>query len=707
MLVPTADGPPPEPPPPNGRPPGWVLTGIVVLAAVTAVAVAVTRDDQPPTEEQVPAPVDPTLPMQQWDLVIFPGAGVFVDLAVGPSGAVAVTAAGTDWMAPNSPSHVWASDAEFDSWNWVDVEESPNAAITSVVIRGETIMAAGRLHTGNPTPALWSGTPDTGLSIIDEPFPAPGRLDLIRDLDGLLVVVGAPFDPSLGPTNSIVLRGSPGEWTDITPKGSTEINEVFSTRSEWIAAGTAESRRPAIWHSPDQGDNWSERPVMIDAPATVTDVTQVGDEIFAIARLNPTTSPASLLLRFLNDSWHPVGEPRTLSIEWISPVRGELIGGPGPASRGGPDAPYLWRHQGDGRWAMVLMQRSRGEDQFPTTFTAASDQIVAGTVIGQPALWMPANDTTPTIQTPVSSRQWERVAILPPDSIHATVLSDGRIVATVWPPGSIEEDGMQILISEDGVDWQSLPLPAGLLYGGVQPVGDWLVLVGATESVVVAGLMDESGFVELAEVDGRQLVAVDTEDDRVIVYVRVADSTSRVEIPIDPTGAIKTKALPWDPIFIHAFDDGLVVGGESETMVWPGQNLQVSTDAGVTWTKLDVEPWSVYPFGSDVIVSGEPRQTMYRLTLDPITLDPIDLPPEMLAVRDGWGLAGWAGGLAAFDPAGRILLLPELGAEVVTLELSPATGFDGIFVFGTGNGRDVMAMEQGERVLYRWTGQIP
>lgn len=679
---------------------------IVALVVAAAAAVTATRDDQPSVAEQIPAPVDPTVGMEQWELTVFPGAGVFIDLATGPAGAVAVTAAGVDWAASDRSSHVWSSDAEFDRWSWVDVERSPDAAISSVALRGDIIFAAGTRHP-DLTPTLWSGTAETGLDIVDEPIASPGHLHLIRDLDDQLVVVGEPFDRSLSPTAPIVLRGSPSAWTEITPEGAVEVHEVIATESEWILAGMGERRRPAIWHSQDRGTTWTERPVMAEAPAIVTDVIQVGSEAFAVARLDPTTAPTSLLLRSEDDSWQPVGEPRTLTIHWLASIGDELIGGPGPVSRGAPHAPYLWRHAGDGRWTTVAMRQPDGQRESPTTFAAASDGLVVGTVTGQPAVWMPSPDSAPTISTPDGPQQWERVAVMPPGSIHGNVLPDGRTVAAIWPQGRLEAGAIQLLISDNGMDWRNLALPPDLSYGAIHLVGDELVLVGVNTFSTVVGTVDENEFVELAEVDGNQLVAVDTEDDEVILYVRVADSTSRVVIPIDPTGEVATEVLNWNPMFIHGFDDGLVVGGDgTENMVWPAAALQVSTDAGESWTELEVEPWTIYQFGPDVIVSGEPAQTPYRLSLDPLGLEPLELPAEMTAIQDGWGLTGWAGGLAALDPTGRILFLPELGAEVVTIEMSPATGFDGILMFPS-HGNHIVAAERGERVVYRWTGQIP
>lgn len=679
---------------------------IVALVAVAAMGITATRDDQEPVEEQVPAPIDPTLPMQQWDLTVFPGAGVFVDLATSTSRAVAVTAAGTDWAARDRSSHVWSSDAEFESWSWVDVEGSPDSAISSVALRGDIIFAAGTLHADNPAPTLWSGTAETGLEVIDEPFASPGYLSLIRDLDDQLVLVGEPFDPTLAATTPVVLRGSPGAWTEITPNRAFQVQEIVAVGSEWIMTGMTEERRPAIWHSQDQGTTWTERPVMAEEPATVTDVVQVGSEVFAMASLNPATAPTSLLLRFEADSWQPVGKPRTLTIHWLASIGGDLIAGPGPVSHGAPPVPYLWKHEGDGRWTAVTMRRSSGQPDSATSFAAAAEGLVVGTVSGQPALWMPSSDDGPTISTPEDRKQWERVAVMPPDSIHGYVLSDGRMVATIWPQGRLEAGEMQLLISDNGTDWSSLALPPDLQYGSIHLVGDQLVLIGVDAFSTVVGTVDENQFVELAEVDGNQMVSVDTEDEELILYVRLAYSTSRVVIPIDPDREVTAEVLDWNPMFIHGFDDGLVVGGASETGVWPAESLQVSTDAGASWTELDVEPWSIFQFGSDVVVSGDPAQTPFRLSLDPLGLEPLDLPDEMAAALDGRGLTGWAGGLAALDRSGRILFLSELGADVVEIEMSPATGFDGILMFPT-DGNHILATEHGERVVYRWTGASP
>lgn len=691
---------------------------ILALVAVAAAAIATTDDDdQALLDEQVPAPNDPTLSIQQWDLTIFPGAGVFVDLATGPTGTVALTAAGTDWANIRRPSHVWASDAELTTWSWVDVERSAEATITSVTLQGETIVAAGYLHADGFTPALWAGAPETGIRIIDEALPAVERLSLVRNLGGQLVVVGVPTQPSGLEGSARLLVGAPGDWTDITPQTAVDINEVISTGDKWIAVGQSESQRPGIWHSEDQGASWTERPPTVEAPATISDITIAGNQILAVARLNPLTSPTSQLLRLVGDSWRPAGEPRTLGLAWISPVGEALIGGPDPVGGRGPHVRYLWQHEGDGRWAPVSMRRTTREDEFPTTeqvfpttFATASDQLVAGSAIGQPAIWTAAGGGSPTIHTPADSERiqlWERVAVLPPDTHHATVLSDGTLVAMTWGPDVDGGSQPSVAISEDGTDWTTLPLPSDLRYVSVHLAGEELVFVGPTDFTVVVGLIDENEFVGLAEIDGTQLEAVDIDGDRAIIYVRVANTTSRTEIPLQPGGPVTTTDLNWDPLFILAFDDGVVVGGESETFNWPADALQVSTDAGETWTQLAVVPQSVHSFGPDLLVVsyGQPAET-YLLRVDPIGLDPIELL-DVLFDPSGRPVAGWAGGLAAYDPSGRIHVLQELGGPVATLEVSPATGFDGVFVFPAGEQGHIVAMEMGERVLYRWTGQVP
>ena len=674
-----------------------------LAALVSLVVVLVVGDGEEPTDEQLPPPAKPTTQLRNWSPVVLPGAGVFIDLASGPNGAVAVTAAGTDWAALRRSSHVWASDSALTSWTWVDVEGGPTAAITSVVWHGDTIIAAGYLHDDEVEPALWNGTAETGLRLVDTSLPAIERLRLVRQLDGVLAVIGVDAAGSEG--SDRLLIGSPDEWTDLTPPGAVEISEIVSTGEEWIAVGMSQSRRPGIWHSRDRGVSWMEQSLTVDLPATISDVTVAGAEVYAIARISPMTSPRSQLLRRAGDSWEALGDARTIGISWLASVQGRLFGGTGPPSRGDSSRPHLWEHQGEGRWTTVTMQLPGGHDFFPVTFAAATDHVVAGTVFGQPALWLGEIDGAPQLTGPLAPtdpRLWERIATLPPETIDAKVLAHGRIAATAWSP---DVAGLAILLlGEDGTTWNPLPLPPDFQYVRVLSVDDRLVIVGVTDATVVIGRVEGDEYVELAEVEGTQLEAIDVHDGNAIVYVRLAGTTTRTEVPILSDGPPRTAPLDWRPVFIQTFGNGVVAGGGSDTGNWPGDTLQVSTDAGATWTELEVSPTSVVAFGPELVVTTglEPMRT-YLVTLDPLRLDPVDLPPELIDTS-GRPMSAFAGGLATYDPSGVIHLLEDLDAMVTTLELSPATGFDGVFLFPASDDGHLMALESGEWVLYRWTG---
>ena len=59
-------------------------------------------------------------------------------------------------------------------------------------------------------------------------------------------------------------------------------------------------------------------------------------------------------------------------------------------------------------------------------------------------------------------------------------------------------------------------------------------------------------------------------------------------------------------------------------------------------------------------------------------------------------------GVATRQPDAGLLWLPALGADPVTIDVSPANGFNGAFLWPTDG--YVVASEGGEPVLYRWLG---
>jgi hypothetical protein len=65
----------------------------------------------------------------------------------------------------------------------------------------------------------------------------------------------------------------------------------------------------------------------------------------------------------------------------------------------------------------------------------------------------------------------------------------------------------------------------------------------------------------------------------------------------------------------------------------------------------------------------------------------------------------WADGLVIREP-GTFEYLAAIDAEPVMLELSPRTGFNGVFAIPAAGGH-VVTQEGEDWVLYRWTGRTP
>lgn len=734
IQVPTADGSPPASRPPV-RPSKWL---VLVLLVAGAVALAVLlRDETPPTDEptsqELVAVQGPSRTLDEWELTRFPGAGRFVDVASGSQGAVAAAhgTAGPLWMTssttpdgvdrstPVPRSTIWAFDPDSAAWRWMELEEGTRSAVSSVALDGETVLAAGTVHEDEVlTAALWSGPIEGSLAIVDRPFAEAGALDIVRVLDGRIVLVGRLTEEigrgtsPIPPGTSRVLTGTPGDWTDITPPGDdVVISEIISTGEEWIAVGGREGE-PAVWHSLDRGVEWDERRPVVEGTAFVTDVTMLGSDVFAMLRLTDPITTRTQLIRHMGSSWTPAGEPRTQDVRWIAPLGAELIGGSGPGPAGPRDS-YLWQYLTGGRWSVVEMA---GDDSphlgLPTLFTAATDEFLVGTVAGQPALWHPPGDSSQTVIAPQPSeedRLWERVAVLPGENPMPFVSNDVMIVMD-WPTvvtDPSEAPTPQVYTSVDGARWDSLELPANVSFATLEAIDAGMALVGHTPSGVVAGILKDAGFETLGEFEGR-LERFDADDDSLILFVRLDGAITRFEVPLDPNAEITETPLSWNATQLQVLDNGAIIGFESDNFQWPPEGLRVSTDGGKTWTAVDVEPWAVFSVGTEaVLLTGPSSPATYRLTFDPVELEPVTLPPE-LGIDTSHEVApfGWAGGLATHDAAGRIHWLDRLGGVPVTLDLSPITGFQGVFMFPS-DGRHVAALENGEWVLYRWTGRTP
>lgn len=708
------------------------LLALGVAAANALLTDSTTSDGEPPSQELVAAE-EPARPLEEWELTRFPGAGRFVDIAASAQGAVAAAYGGsgppiTSSMAPGEAvsfvpptprSMLWALDSNFAAWRWVDFEEASRSSISSVALDNSTVLAAGAVQEGDvPTAALWSGPIGRRLAIVDRPFAEAGTLDIVRVLNDRIVLVGrvteevgTGADP-IPPGTSRVLAGSPGDWTDITPPGAeVVISEIISTGDEWIAVGGREGE-PAIWHSLDRGVEWDERRPIVEGTAFVTDVTVLGSDVFAVVRLTEPITTRTQLVRHMGASWTPAGEPRTQDVRWIAPLGDELIGGSGPGLAGPRDS-YLWRYPSGGRWSVVeIVGDISPLLGLPTVFTASADEFLVGTVAGQPALWHPPSDSSQTVIAPrpaEEDRLWERVAVLPGENPMPFVSNDVMIVMD-WPTvvtDPSEAPTPRVYTSVDGADWDSLELPANVSFATLEAIDAGIALVGHTPSGVVAGILKDAGFATLGEFEGR-LERLAADDDSLILFVRLDGAITRFDVPLDPNAEITETALSWNAIQLQVLDNGAIIGFESDNFQLPPEATRVSTDGGITWKEVDVEPWAVFSVGTEaVLLTGPSPPVTYRMTFDPVGVEPITLPLE-LGIDPSREVApfGWAGGLASYDSAGRIHWLDRVGGIPVTLELSPVTGFNGVFMFPS-DGRHVVAVEDGGWVLYRWTGRTP
>ncbi|HSJ27148.1 MAG TPA: hypothetical protein VLB67_02990 [Acidimicrobiia bacterium] len=675
---------------------------IGLLVGLTAVSALLSEDDVPITAEMSPAPV-PSRPLSEWAVTHFPGEGSFVDVAVGDTGSVAIAHIGAAWSSGAGAPMVWAHDGS--EWRTLELEDSARARPVSVAFDGELVVVVGTVGDESPTATVWSGPLGGPLGIVDRPFASPGRLEVVRVLDGRLVIVGrltsTPFDPT---HTSRVLTGRPGDWTDITPPGSgVVVNEVMTTGQEWVAVGGS-GNRAAIWHSSDGGAAWSEVRPETDPGTMMTDVAAVGPDIYAIAR---QVDNDSRLLRHREGVWLPVGEPGSRAISWIGTVGGELVGGQVAAHRDRPHLPYLWRLLPTDRWAIVSMQNpEHATGGWTTVFAAAADDLLVGSSLGQPAIWHPSSVTTVTMpDVPDGIRQWELVATLPWPNTYVWV-EDDVLLAKGLSDDAERQPSPTAFVSEDGSTWEALPLPDDWTFSGMRRVAGKTVVVGSDQWDVAVGVLEDDGFRTLAAAPGR-LSGFDAHDDEVILYVRLASTTTRFTVPLNPELPVTETVLSWNPVNVMPLGDGLVLAAESVGDDWPPGALRVSVDGGRRWTAIDIRPWHVLRLGDEVvIVTGDPPQTSYRLVLDDdVGVEPVTLPDEFLGLGNSHlfqYLFDWAGGVATREVDAGLLWLPSLRADPVTIDVSPATGFNGAFLWPTDG--YVVASEGGEPVLYRWLG---
>jgi hypothetical protein len=702
-MVPTSDGLPPEPQPRVRRLPKWLLPAVAALLVLIAVVVAVgaflasedSSSDDPDTSQEGPVAEAPVRPMSGWELMYFPGAGAFVDVMEHPDATVALARTGTELAIAAVGSAVWSLDADNATWYAVELEGADRAAVYSVAMVGGDVLIAGSVGEESPTPTLWAGPAGGPFRIIDQPFSQTGFLYAIRHLDTHIVLIGglSPLSPP-----SFVLVGEPGNWRNITPPDADVVFEIISYEGEWIAVGDRDEEAMA-WHSMDRGSTWSEHPPAIDGKAGLTDVTVVGGDVYAAAFI--FDGPRAQLFRY-SGSWAAVGEPRPGAIGWIADIEGELVGD--AMFSGLP--PQLWRHDTAGRWSAVRMGLPAAPEQSrPARFMAVDGGTVVGMMFGQPAMWRSGASGATVLATPAEAdRLWERGATLPVDGPFVAFAGDEIIV--VSSGGLQSQTTPSLLVSRDGHEWEERELPTGLNVTAIREVGGHNVVVGVrAASNVVIGRFDGDAFGVMAEFKGA-LLDLDSSEHSIILYIRHATVTTRYEIPIEPEGLITETPVAGRPVAIWPLGEGVVVRGESETFAWPPIGMSVSLDGGIDWTPVDVKPLRVFQVGTEIVVFtvDTPART-FRLEVDPIGLEEISLPPRFATAAVAGSMFEWADGLVIREPD-TFEYLAAIDADPVMLELSPRTGFNGMFAAPAAGGH-VVIREGEDWVLYRWTGLAP
>jgi hypothetical protein len=649
----------------------------------------------------------------------FPGPGAVTGVASSIHGMAVVG----QRQLPGGDSFVWTRSSGSADWVSVALEGGPSAVVRDVVAYVDGFVVAGAIvepGSGTSVPTLWFGTAGSGFTIRDRPFPGPGRIDRIHVLGGELVVVGqaaGPFTDNIEPGSprfGRLLSGSMGDWTDLTPSGSSVVvSDVVEFDGGLLAVG-ADSRGPVAWwrsqpedsqpedSQPGEGqlvESWTMTRVTHDERAVAVDVVSHPEGGFAalVRTWADRNTPHSTVFRAEHpDEWHQVGLPLRRALGWIEPTDGGLVGGVHDSVGPTEDSPLLWRLDPSEDWSYVEVARHH-ETVGTTELRGAMHKLVYGSSAGQPVVWStPGVADEWSIVAPESNDTWLRVGPLPAGSWD--VLDDGRhVIALARGPSPV-----RMWISSDGTGSVGVELDTDFALGGVGPTESGVLVWGqhGTDAVIY----DVSGA------DGsrwatrtlRDATVRHVSDSRYGRHVLAETASGSVRIEIGDRGNHDVTPVPALPprIVEHA---GVLVGYDHTR---PIGTLTVSADRGDSWHTVEVSGFTLATSEAGLlVVSGDSR--MWVVALDTFEVSEVAVPAAVdldSTPRLGAILPGWAGGLLVDGPA-HLTVDADLDPIVVAATAAPETGMLGVFLRPVPGPRGyVVASEGGQPVLYQWTG---
>lgn len=625
--------------------------------------------------------------------VFFPGGGEFTAMAASPHGRVAVGE-----QSDQGGGFVWTTGGE--QWTLRDIEVSERAFLSSAVpyldgfVVGGAIVGPGM---GSSVPTLWHGLVDSDFTVVDHPFEGPGRIDALRVIDGEWYVIGqgaAPFTETLRPGAGRVgrlLHGWIGNWDDITPPGSNVVvTDVVGVDGGIVAVG-GDAEGAVVWWRPDGAIDWAPVPV---GRGVVTDVLAhpEGGLVASIRTLDSDGTVRTGLMRAESPrAWTAEGSLLRRDVGWIHAVPGGVIGG--SLGESGVDG-GLWGHRFGNGWtpvdlSVVSPAVARGASVF-------GDTVVFGRAAGQPVLWSTSlAQDAPDVVAPREGHAWDFVASLPGDA-DRVFDTGGHLVALagILDPGTI-------WVSGDEGSWNGIEVVSGFGLAGVFEQSGRLLMFGETPSAGVVYEIDNGGH-RVHLLPGLSIRHATLRGPTLVVLGTGPEGPVRVDLV---NGEVQDRLqLASLPARIFEFDGLLVGTGHASPMT----EWSLSTDLGTTWTTFEI-PISTAGVSSERLIVVTAEQPPRVLTVDAATLELTEVSVAGDVVLDssaspGSTLMTWGDGITAHGPS-VLRVLDDLSGETFDVPLGPENGMWGVFIAPIpGPGGYALVSEEGERVIYRWTG---